>query len=192
MSSPPDQTIIDFLIYSPQKTGSTSLAMILKQSPDIRTIKNGIPLEPMFFHEKIYTGSVTIGDYNNLFDIAESKNVLYFEKSTQYFETHIALSQIIKYCKSNLKYIVVLRNPVDRFISEYIHFKSLSNIINNNPAYLDKLSYEEGWRGDWQASKKHKFFIEYPNINDMLKSTNRGLSCGLYHIHISRLLESVD
>ena len=172
-----DITKIDFLLYSPQKTGSTSLAAMLNMHKQISAI-NVPSKEPHFFnHPKITHEQVL--EYNNKF---AQDDTLKFEKSTAYFSSPTAINNIKLLCKDDIKFITVLRNPVTRFISLYKFFRSISYI------------HESGLSDEAQRIAGFKIpndpvFFDFPKIDELLARdayewTTRA---GLYHTHLERL-----
>jgi hypothetical protein len=183
------QPAIDFLLYGPSKTGSTSLSLILSQSKNIRGPKDD-NFEPMFFTNNIDSDSIQ--KYNELFNYDNiSSPTLYFEKSTRYFKESIALYNIVTYCKKDIKFIIVLRNPINRFISEYIHFRNVHNIIFGDTTFMDKLSKDQNWYSNWSVTVKDPFFKNYQHINDIFNLGHRALTSGLYTTYLKKVYEQV-
>ena len=105
-----------FFIIGAQRSGTTYLARVLDQHPDISMAKPLIP-ELKFF---LNTSEKSLNYKNYLTNFILKKKIknLLGEKTTSYFEqSHIAhkIKSIIK----DYKIIIILRNPINRAISHY-------------------------------------------------------------------------
>ncbi|MBU8891942.1 MAG: sulfotransferase [Bacteroidales bacterium] len=110
--------LVDFMIIGAMKSGTSSLRQILMKHPDIEFSSKG---ESYYFsHTKNWKQN--LASYHGLF--AKKKNKIYGEGSTTYTQySHFNLEiwkDIYEYNK-NMKFIYIVRNPVDRVISHYIH-----------------------------------------------------------------------
>lgn len=189
------KTRIDFLVYSPPKCGTTALSLMLQKSPHIIGPKD--VLEPHFFNNKDTISDQDIINYNNLFEYPENSEqpILFFEKSTTYFNIPNSLDNIRRFCKPELKFITCLRNPVERFISRYIHFRSVTNIVQNNRTqYMDKISSDAGWRRGWERSKAN--LNKQFHIDEIFNKDNHvcqwALLTGCYINSLNRLYDHID
>lgn len=109
---------VNFMIIGAQKCGTTTLFKILKNHP---SMIGCAPKEPHFFSTtKDWSSDLT--QYHSLFK--EKEGVLYFEASTTY--TFYPLrnlriwDDIFDY-NPNMKFIYIVRNPIDRIVSSYMH-----------------------------------------------------------------------
>lgn len=182
-----NKACVNFFIYSPPKTGSTSLFHYLSQHPELDACRTK---EPQYFSQ--LCDKQPISWYDNLFEL--SSNKLKFEASTTYFCHDTALDNIVHFCNNDIKFIVVLRNPIDRFISNYIHFKSQNIIINNENIKHkfindpDNSYFIEEWL---EESKKFKGIEE--NVNTILSSKfNILLHWSSYYRPVKKLLNTID
>lgn len=120
----------NFLLIGAQKAGTTSLYHYLHQHPQIfmSPVK-----EPGFFDfegvQPSFTGPLDYNSYshitNNIRDYSSlfkgvTNQVAIGEATTWYLYSHIAPKRI-KFYIPNVKLIVVLRNPVDRAFSSFMH-----------------------------------------------------------------------
>lgn len=112
-------TLPDFLILGAQKAGTTSLDSYLKYHPNL---KGTHPKEIHFFdNQKNYTKGLKW--YQNHF------RRFYFDKKTLFFESapnyifNENLPQKLKKLNPDLKFIIILRDPVKRAFSAYNMFK---------------------------------------------------------------------
>ena len=109
---------VSFMIIGAGKSGTSSLFSLLDQHPNLEGIKNK---EPHFFstHPDWKEG---LNEYEELYEKREG--ALYFEGSTTYtFYPHRNLKiwdDIYEY-NPNMKFIYMVRNPIDRFVSHYMH-----------------------------------------------------------------------
>lgn len=110
--------VVNFMIIGAQKCGTTTLSEILRNHPSIVgcNVK-----EPHFFSET-KNWRASLDEYHSLFK--EVGNALYFEASTSYTfypyrNLHI-WDDIYEY-NPDMKFIYLVRNPIDRIISGYVH-----------------------------------------------------------------------
>lgn len=125
----------DFLIIGASRCGTSSLFKNLLQ----HRLING-PLrdkKEIHFFNKSKTYNYGIEWYESQFSDS-SKRVLRFEASPAYFHIPISVHRIFKHLP-NAKFIVMLRNPVDRVISYYSRWKRKEKQWNpqelKNPQY---------------------------------------------------------
>lgn len=104
----------NFIIIGGQKCGSTFLHHILEQHPEISML----PGEHAHFESPEYEKK-SIHDLNSIISELDFNKVIGFKRPS-YLLYHEAPSRIIKYNK-DIKLIVILRNPIDRFMSAYFH-----------------------------------------------------------------------
>lgn len=135
---------VNFLIIGAAKSATTSLCNALAQHPDICFSQ---PKEPQFFSKPNWRK--TIKQYHALFK-KEAK--LYGEGSTNYtkhpsFNKNIH-DDIYEY-NSEMKLIYIMRQPVDRIVSQYIHAynrgyessKDINSVLRSNSHYINVSKY---------------------------------------------------
>lgn len=107
----------NLLIIGAMKCGTTSLHNYLAQHPDLYMTENK---EPQFFCKE--RGDETTRWYKSLFSVS---NKYYGESSIDYTKCHIysGVPERIKKFSPNAKLIYIVREPIDRIISEYQHLK---------------------------------------------------------------------
>lgn len=111
---------VDFIILGAQKCGTTTLFNILANHPQLI---NSVPKEPGFFNfRNSEAKSVDYEQYHNLFK--KKQGALYFEATTSY--TFYALDDLNVYdnifeYNPEMKFIYIVRNPIDRITSSYMH-----------------------------------------------------------------------
>jgi hypothetical protein len=139
-----NQIKTDFMIIGVQKCGTTSLASILSQHPEINFCKQK---EPSFFCRN-KDWEARIHEYHDLYNPNEIG--LRGEASTSYswyYEYPDTSLRLKKYNK-NLKFIYIMRDPIDRIKSHYIHNylkgytrKNFLNEVTANPTYINHSRY---------------------------------------------------
>lgn len=170
----------NFLIIGAQKSGTTAIAHYLSQHPQIYMS----PLkEPGFFDfessppnfngpgdQKLYSGAITnLNDYHKLFEGA-SNEIAIGEATTWYLYSRRA-PKLIKSYIPDVKLIVVLRNPIDRAYSAYMH------AVRDNREYLD-----------FEAALQ----VEDERINDNWEYLWHYQKIGFYSEQIERYLSEFD
>lgn len=116
---------ISFLIVGAQKSGTTWLANMLKQHPQIF-----IPAqkEVFYFNRNFqitpdllnYQFDKPVSWYLSYFEDAKSEQIL-GEASVGYLDDEIAAKKIFEF-NPDIKIIIILRNPVNRSISNYFYY----------------------------------------------------------------------
>ena len=152
------------------KSGTTTLFKILCQHSQIHTPKFK---EPFFFNNSNYQNGIDW--YANTYydDIKNEKWVLDFTPSYLYSDE--ALFRINEYSKGkDLKFIVMLRNPVERAYSHYLHTlrDGLEDLDFNDAIQAESerlLNYENNFLSQLKYSYIHQ---------------------SLYHKHLSKYFES--
>lgn len=135
---------VNFLIIGAAKSATTSLCDALSLHPDICFCQ---PKEPQFFSKTDWR--LNIDSYHQLFT---KKAKLYGDGSTNYskypsFNLNIH-SDIYEY-NPDMKIIYMIRNPIDRIKSQYIHMykrghettKDMNEAIQNNSDYINYSKY---------------------------------------------------
>ena len=106
-----------FMIIGAQKCGTSSMHFYLDQHPMLAGAK---PKEVGYFHRDAYFG-LEIKDYKKHF--RGSGNKIYSESTPEYLY-HPDVAQSIASVYPNLKFIVILREPVSRAYSAWNHYKN--------------------------------------------------------------------
>ncbi|MBO6605849.1 sulfotransferase [Psychroserpens sp.] len=135
---------VNFLIIGAAKSATTSLSEILSRHPDIcfSHLK-----EPQFFSQPDWRNNLK--KYHSNF---KRKAKLYGEGSTNYtkrplFNPNIC-EDIYEY-NADIKLIYIMRHPIDRIISQFIHLynrgyetsKDLDALVKSNSNYIDTTRY---------------------------------------------------
>ena len=110
---------LDFLCIGAQKSGTTSLHDILVQHPEIALPKNK---ETHFFsHDDIYSNNTE--EYFKMFPNNLDEKRVIGEIDPEYLPSKNAYKRIYNDFGSDIKFIVILRNPFDRAYSQYLMSK---------------------------------------------------------------------
>jgi hypothetical protein len=105
-----------FFIVGAQRSGTTYLYRVLDEHPEIEMAKPLKP-EPKFFHIDSSYEKGLVFYQDHYFSNNESVRV-YGEKSTTYLESKRATGRIAE-CYPHAKILVILRDPIERAISNY-------------------------------------------------------------------------
>jgi hypothetical protein len=135
---------VDFMIIGAQKCGTTSLASQLAEHPSICFCKIK---EPGYFH-KVEDWRSDLDAYHQLF--APEDGQICGEASTMYTflpEWHGTHSRLFAY-NPDLKLIYIMRNPVERVISNYAHDlvrgfvkAAPESVVFEDPGYINRSRY---------------------------------------------------
>lgn len=156
----------NFFIPGAAKSGTTSLHELLDTHPDISMSKEK---EPVYWNNKLFNEfeNLEISRYLNLF---EQEVKIKGESTTSY----MYYDNFIKNVKDNFhqppKFIFILRNPIDRYISHYNWLKGLGK----EKRRIDKIIEEER-------------YLDFKEYNDYPKQYYQ---FGLYYKWISRFIEN--
>lgn len=135
---------VNFMVIGAARSATTSICKILDSHPDIcfSSVK-----EPQFFSNNDWRNN--LNGYHKLFK--RNNALLYGEGSTNYtkhpwFNNHIP-RDIHEY-NPDMKFIYVIRNPIDRILSHYKFAlergytnSTISEAIKNNSIYIDTSKY---------------------------------------------------
>ena len=178
---------VDFMVIGAPKCGTTSLCKYLARHPEI-SFSN--PKEPNYFnfrHDKI-----SLEEYHDLFGNKPEK--LWGEGSVQYsdwphiFNTH---KRIFDYNK-NMKFIFIMRHPIDRIVSEYLYNKSrrlikyddFFNEVVRNAQYVRRSRYYTQLLPFLKTFKREQFCLLFfedlrDNYEKVLEQLSQFLSINL-------------
>ena len=152
------------------KSGTTTLFKILCQHSQIHTPKFK---EPFFFNNSNYQNSIDWYAKTYYDDIKNEKWVLDFTPSYLYSDE--ALFRINEYSKGkDLKFIVMLRNPVERAYSHYLH------TLRDG---LEDLDFNDAIQAESERLLNYE-----NNLLSQLKYSY--IYQSLYHKHLSKYFES--
>ncbi len=109
---------VDFMIIGSMKAGTTTLYKILQTHPELSFCK---VKEPNFFSHTT-NWERDLPKYHGLFEEEEGK--IYGEASTNYTKYpkyNLNICEDIFSYNNKMKFIYIIRNPIDRVISHYMH-----------------------------------------------------------------------
>ena len=136
-------SFVDFMIIGAMKCGTTTLAEILSNHPDVCFSRQK---EPHFFSKNTNWRNC-LEEYQSLYQ--PNGQQICGEASTTYtfYPQYNACPEIYQF-NPNLKLIYMMRNPVDRVVSQYLHCYSrgytslpLEKAILSSPGYINITRY---------------------------------------------------
>ena len=154
-----------FFVPGAAKSGTTTLHELLNNHPDISMSKNK---EPVYWNNKKFSSFTKneIENYKSLFDMSSK---ITGESTISYMYYDSFLKNICDNYKNYPKFIFILRNPIDRFISHVNWMRGLGKENNQN--------------SDIIRNSKNEIFCEYDDYPKFY------YQFGLYYKWISRFFE---
>ncbi|XP_038048761.1 heparan sulfate glucosamine 3-O-sulfotransferase 5-like [Patiria miniata] len=167
-----EQRLPTVICLGVKKGGTTAFLYYLVQHPQIARAL----LEEIHYFSIDYERGI---DYYRSRMGFSSRNMLQFEKSPSYFIFQNVPKRMLKDLPPNVKFVVCVRDPVERTISDFRHEYELK--LNRNPSMA---------RGETPATQaKHfveRIFSRYGEV-DMSKGLTRE---SVYSMHFKRWLQS--
>lgn len=114
-----------FVIIGGQRCGTTFLYKLLDEHPEIHMFKPVKPEPKIFLNDDVAYQEKKL---KNSFNKNQSTAKIFGEKSTSYYEKP-EVARIIKDFSSETKILMLLRNPIERALSNY--FFSVNNGLEN-------------------------------------------------------------
>ncbi|MFB0564544.1 MAG: sulfotransferase domain-containing protein [Candidatus Aminicenantaceae bacterium] len=134
----------NLIIPGAQKSGTTTFREILRTHEAIYT---GIEKEPHFFsQDRNYSQGVDL--YRKNYAHYQGQKIV-TDASTSYMPLSFVPERISETLDNDVQFIIVLRNPIDRVISAFMHQNTYKrgdtkrNLINIIPKQLEGLTLEE-------------------------------------------------
>lgn len=156
----------NFLIIGAQKSASTFVQNCVREHPEAFLPRYETP-----FFEDPYYHSYEIEDLESLFRNASNMKALGIKRPD-----YLAKSEVPKRIHKHLpdaKFIVVLRNPVDRAISAYYWYMQTGDLPIKSP----EQGLQEILKGDYKT--------RYPKADQII-------DYGFYHQHLTRYFNFFD
>lgn len=139
-----------------QKSATTTLASILSSHDDVCI---GQRKEPHYYsRDNIFSSG--IGDYQSLYSGCNCERIL-IDASTSYLPVSVAPQRIFETLGKHVRFIITLRNPVDRAVSGFMQMKVnesgdfRKSIIETLPENIDGMTLEDILRFEKQQIYKH-------------------------------------
>jgi hypothetical protein len=167
----------DFFILGPEKTGTSSMYASIKDHPEIYAPDR----KELHFFDNYNNYKKGMKWYNNFFINQEGVK---FEATPNYFANPMARSRMKNRNIGGLKdvkFVIILRNPFDRFVSHYSHFRRFNHIVTQNP---DKM--KEFVEGNRRRTFSYQWKGESRDLETIIATKNREhlFSCGEYITHL--------
>ena len=140
----------NFLIVGAAKSGTSSLHQYLLQHPDIfmpTFNEEGLSLkEPQFLikskvEKRLHFGIWEWKEYLSIFEDVEEQKVIGEASVFYLYYYEEAIKNIKSRLGNDVKIIILLRNPVDRAFSAFLH---VSKSVKESLSFEDALAQEEG------------------------------------------------
>ncbi|XP_022908158.1 bifunctional heparan sulfate N-deacetylase/N-sulfotransferase [Onthophagus taurus] len=133
------ESLPNFLVIGPQKTGTTALYTFLSLHP---TIKSSLPSKETFEEIQFFNGNnyyKGLDWYMNFFPIEPNVTSIYFEKSATYFDGENVPKRVHALLQT-AKLVTILISPAKRAYSWYQHTKAHGDLIANNYSFHDVIT----------------------------------------------------
>lgn len=153
----------NFFIPGAAKSGTTSLHELLDTHPDISMSKEK---EPVYWNNKLFKEfeNLEISRYLNLF---EQDVKIKGESTTSYMYYDNFIKNVRDNFQQSPKFIFILRNPVDRYISHFNWLKGLGqekrkiNEVIEKEKYLDFEEYDDYPKQYYQFGLYNKWISRF-------------------------------
>ncbi len=161
-----------FFLLGPSKTGTTSLFFSLKEHPQLAA---PFKKEMLFFAHRYNKG---IDWYLSRFPEDDGTGKKTYESTPGYFAHWLTPHRMKCHGFEDAKFIIILRNPVDRFISHYKHFRSYNIIFEDpvdRPLYVvNQIKKDPSWTGEGRSfeeilTKKNSMYYKDGEYINYLK-----------------------
>lgn len=171
-----------YLIIGAQRSGTTFLYHLLEQHSSVCMAKPVKPEPRFFLTDEYYNGAEYY--FNKYYAHRNLDNTVFVEKSTTYYENNIVPQRLVNDF-SEIKLIMILRNPVERALSNY--FFSKQNKLEKRS--LEQVFIEETPPPNYSATistnpfnyiergKYINYIKEYVNYIDLQKIYITSLEC---------------
>ncbi len=167
-----NQTRVSFMIVGAQKCGTSSLFHYLSAHPLLQGARNK---EAAFFSKDFYYNQGP-KVYHELFDNFGKRGIRYFDATPAYINSPVCSQRIFEYNK-DMKFILLVRNPIKRAFSAFNMYKMFhsdpesrkyvtskefieSIPVENKPFWEELLNSEEGPSFDKFIQKELKVIAD--------------------------------
>jgi len=173
-------TVPSFILVGAPKCGTSFLLQSLRQNPCIFLP----PTNELYFHSKLrdtkgpYDKGLknkitqTYEDYTAYFNDSVEGQVV-GEIATDYlYHSSVSAKSIAEHCGVDVKILVVLRNPIERTISNYRHMLSKGH---ETLEFRDAINAQSdrrnrGWRWSYQYAEISKYFDNLKDYIDVFEN----------------------
>ena len=152
----------NFMCLGAAKSGTTTLYDILRQHPDIYMPSFK---EPHFFDIPA-NFSNGIKWYSDTYFVKTNKKII-ADFTPSYFFDHNAPKRIFNSLGDKIKFLVVLRNPVDRAYSHYLHSR---RDHHENEDFEESLKLEANRLSKYQENLDYLSYLRHSYVNQGLYS----------------------
>lgn len=150
----------DFIMLGPMKTGSSTVWNNIKEHPLLfegdgwgRGFQ--IPLRKEYHYYDSFYHDRTLNAYKEIWSTNLNPKIKNFECTPSYFYCPLEMSRLLTDFP-NIKMMICLREPVDRFLSHYKHFRMVFEMSTNPNSISDVIN-----RNGEDFYNKHKNEIDY-------------------------------
>ena len=171
----------NFLIVGAAKAGTTSLSKYLGEHPEVYISKikeprflitdtiKGISKEDPSRDYLLSNSVLNIKDYLLLFK--DRKEKVLGESSVHYLYHNVeAISNIKKHLGDKVKIIIVLRNPVDRAISNW-RYQDKDFLVLKEALNIEKTRIEKGYNSFWFYTELGFYYEQVKSYIDNFENT---------------------
>ena len=158
----------DFIMLGPMKTGSSTVWNNIKEHPLLfegdgwgRGFQR--PLEKEYHYYDGFYGHRTLNAYKEIWSTNFNPKIKNFECTPAYFYCPLQMSRLLSDFPS-IKMMICLRDPVDRFLSHYKHFRMVFE-MSTNPNSIEDVKNRNG----------EDFYNEHKNEIDFIANQRVGL-----------------
>lgn len=162
---------LNFICGGAPKSGTTTLYNILKEHPDIYLSSYK---EPMFFNNDAHYIKGIDWYYRTYFNNYSEEKII-SDFSPAYLANPLTAGRIELNCGNDVKFLFIVRNPVNRSYSQYLHSK---RDLNEDLPFIEALNKEE---------QRMKLYKETNNFNLILK--HGYIKESLYFENIKRYID---
>ena len=193
-NSPPLHDVCPTLfIVGARKGGSTSLLKYISQHPEFKgaLLDRGLHSgETMFFRKKFK--NLAWEEYMSWFPTESGRRLMTGESSVAYLVDCLVPRRIFEYCGRQAKIVMLLRNPVDRFVSNF-QMRVRARKIGKDRHLAEFIQHEvdvflHDTNREGSADTKQDLYHGWSSFWCKFPSTGNIIYEGIYYIHLMNWL----